>query len=198
MINDLIELDKDLFIYLNGLHSPWLDAAMFLMSETYCWIPLYGLILYLCYVNFGKDSWLIVVGVSLTVFFSDQITSTLMKPFFMRLRPSHEPQLQGIVHLVKGYRSGSLYGFASSHAANTFGIATFVWLLFKQRYKSVSFLFAWALIVSYTRIYLGVHYPGDILAGAIIGVFFGYCFYRLFKFMKLKIDFKRSTKNAIT
>jgi undecaprenyl-diphosphatase len=91
-----------------------------------------------------------------------------MKPFFGRLRPSHEPELEGLLHLVDGYRGG-LYGFASSHAANTFGVAIFIWLSLRKHYRWIGVIFIWAILMSYTRIYLGVHYPTDILVGAIIG-----------------------------
>jgi undecaprenyl-diphosphatase len=92
-----------------------------------------------------------------------------MKPFFARLRPSREPSLEGLVHLVNGYTGGK-YGFASSHAANTFATAFFFWLLFKDRYRWVWVLFVWAVVMTYTRIYLGAHYPGDILVGMLIGL----------------------------
>lgn len=91
-----------------------------------------------------------------------------MKPFFARPRPSHEPGLAGLLHLVNGYKGGA-YGFASSHAANTFGVAMFIYLLFRSRYAWISAIFVWAAVMSYTRIYLGVHYPGDIFAGALVG-----------------------------
>jgi undecaprenyl-diphosphatase len=92
-----------------------------------------------------------------------------MKPYFTRLRPSHEPSLEGLVHLVEGYKGGT-YGFASSHAANTFGTAMFLYLLFRIKKSWIVWLFPWAAFVSYTRIYLGVHYPGDIVGGAGVGL----------------------------
>jgi undecaprenyl-diphosphatase len=91
-----------------------------------------------------------------------------MKPVFARFRPSQEPTLEGLVHLVNGYKGG-LYGFASSHAANTFGIAFFVWLTLRAHYRWIILIFAWAAFMTYTRIYLGVHYPGDIIVGAVVG-----------------------------
>jgi undecaprenyl-diphosphatase len=108
--------------------------------------------------------------------FADQITTTGMKPFFKRLRPSRDPALKELVHTVNGYKGGK-YGFASSHAANTMGIAFFFWLLFANRYRWIWILFIWATVVSYSRIYLGVHFPGDILVGMLIGILSGYfCF----------------------
>jgi undecaprenyl-diphosphatase len=99
-----------------------------------------------------------------------------MKPFFKRLRPSRDPALKELVHTVNGYKNGK-YGFASRHAANTMGIAFFFWLLFANRYRWIWILFIWATVVSYSRIYLGVHFPGDILVGMLIGILSGYfCF----------------------
>ncbi len=192
MISKLLELDKNLFIYLNGFHTPWLDSIMFYMSETFVWIPLYMFLLYLIYRNYKNDTWLVVVSIALAILFSDQFTTGLLKPYFMRLRPSHESQLQGIVHIVNNYRGG-LYGFASSHAANTFAVTTFLWLLLKQKHNWIILLFLWAVVVTYTRIYLGVHYPGDVLGGAVIGMLFGWIFYMIFNLTKNKVDRMRST-----
>ena len=101
-----------------------------------------------------------------------------MKPFFERLRPTHEPGFDGLVHTVYGYRGGK-FSFSSGHAANTFGIATIAWLLFRTRIRLIGLIFLWAALVSYTRIYLGVHYPGDILVGASIGVSLGWIIYKI-------------------
>lgn len=118
------------------------------------------------------ETWMVLIGVALTILLADQITSTIMKPYFARLRPSHEPTLEGLLHIVNGYKGG-LYGFASGHAANTFGTATFFYLLFRNKYWWVGLLFLWALLVTYTRLYLGVHYPSDILVGGIVGILSG-------------------------
>ena len=96
-----------------------------------------------------------------------------MKPYFERLRPSREPSLAGLVHLVDGYKGG-VFGFASSHAANTLGTATFFFLLFRATKKWIVWLFVWAVVMTYTRISLGVHYPGDILVGGTIGILAGW------------------------
>jgi undecaprenyl-diphosphatase len=189
MIEALTELDKQLFLYLNGLHAGWLDPIMLYISQTYIWIPLYLLLLFFILKNFGRDSWIPLLGILVTIVLSDQITSSVIKPLFERLRPSREPSLSGMVHIVNGYKGG-LYGFVSSHAANTFGVSLFVWVLFRSEYKWLWVLFIWATIVSYSRIYLGVHYPGDILGGMAIGFassFSGIKFYQwLQKFMKRK------------
>jgi undecaprenyl-diphosphatase len=166
-MNEALELDRDIFLALNDLNASWLDQPMFFLSNTLVWFPLHILLLYLIFKKYQADSWIILIAIAVMIALSDQITSSIMKPFFERLRPSHDPALEGMIHSVNGYRGG-LYGFASSHAANTFGTATYLYLLFPER-KSMMLLFLWAAFVSYTRIYLGVHYPGDLLAGAIVG-----------------------------
>jgi undecaprenyl-diphosphatase len=165
----LSELDKNLFLVLNDLHAEWLDQPMWYFSNTLLWLPLYGFIAYFIIKDFRREAWIIFAFIALTILLSDQITSSLLKPWVARLRPSRDPSLQDIVHYVGNYRGG-LYGFASSHAANTFGVSMFVVLLYRNRRKGMFVLFFWATFVSYTRIYLGVHYPGDIIGGIFVGV----------------------------
>jgi undecaprenyl-diphosphatase len=110
-----------------------------------------------------------------------------MKPFFERLRPTHDPELQALVHTVDDYR-GRKFGFASSHAANTFGIATLMWLLLKLYRPWIGLLFFWALGVGFTRVYLGVHFPGDILAGDVVGFLSALAAFYLFHLLKKFMD----------
>jgi undecaprenyl-diphosphatase len=176
MIDQLLELDREIFIHLNGYHSPYLDQAMYVLSNTWSWLPLYGLIVFWVWKKYSIDSWVFLIGLGLTIVLADQITSSLMKPYFLRLRPSHEPLLVNMVHTVNDYIGGK-YGFASSHAADTFGAAVFLFLALRDSQKYVWLLFFWAGFVAYTRIYLGVHYPGDILIGALVGALCGWlCF----------------------
>ena len=166
-----------MLLFLNGLHHPWLDPVMYYLTQTFFWLPLYAFLIFLIFKNYGKQGWHILIGVVVTVTLADQITGSLMKPFFARFRPSHEPTLDGLVHIVNNYRGG-LYGFASSHAANTFGTALFVWLVLRQYHRWTAWIFLWAVLMTYTRIYLGVHYPGDIIVGAIVGLVSGWIGFR--------------------
>ncbi len=176
----ILQFDQDLFIYLNSLHTPWLDQVMFYMSNTYFWLPLHAILLYMILKNYRKDSVIIIICVALSVIVANGITSEFMKGYFMRLRPSHEHSLAHLIHIVNDYRGG-LYGFASSHSATTFAMATFLWLLFYKRYPHIGWLFVWATLVAYTRVYLGVHYPFDILVGALIGILCGWAVYLLYQ-----------------
>jgi undecaprenyl-diphosphatase len=185
MIEYLKELDRELLLFFNSFHTSWLDPAMLWATKTIFWLPLYGFLLFLVIKNFKKDSWIILIGIALTILLADQITSSFMKPFFARLRPSREPSLQGLVYLVNGYTGGT-YGFASSHAANTFATALFFWLLFKEKYRWMWVLFLWATVMTYTRLYLGVHYPGDILVGMLVGLGSAWAGYKLQKWIWAK------------
>ena len=183
MMEELIDLDKKIFLFINSLHAPWLDPAMLYLTQTFVWIPLYAILLFLIIKKFRNDSWAPLIGIFIAILLSDQITSGLMKPLFERLRPSRDPELEGLVHIVNGYKGG-LYGFASSHAANTFACALFFWTLLKENYKWIGVLFIWAGFMSYSRIYLGVHFPGDIMAGFVVGTLCAWLGFRLYMWLR--------------
>lgn len=185
MLEQLIQWDKDVLIFLNGFHHTILDPIMILITKTVFWIPLYVLLIYFLFKNYQRNAWFFLIGAIITIILSDQITSSIMKPFFARLRPSHDPSINHLLHLVNDYRGG-LYGFASSHASNSFAVAMFIWLSLRTTYKWIGLIFIWAFVMTYTRIYLGVHFPGDILVGAVIGLFCGWLGFRIGLYIKNK------------
>lgn len=169
MIDWLNTIDTQVFLALNGLHAPYFDVFMKLFTGKWIWVPMYAAVLFAVVRNYRwRQTLAVLVCVALAITIADQVCATLIRPEVCRLRPSNpENPLSEMVHIVGGYRGGS-YGFPSCHAANSFALASFLTLLFANRKLSL-FIFAWAVLNSYSRIYLGVHYPGDLLVGAIIG-----------------------------
>lgn len=186
MIEWLDKIDKELFLYLNGIHNPIWDEIMYWVSGELSWLPLYLLIIVLSVWKYKRTSVWVILGVSLVILFCDQFTSSFMKPFFARPRPCHSPEIGHLVHVVKNYCGGA-YGFASSHAANSFGVAMYFFLFLKPYFRYSWSLFLWSGLVAYSRVYLGVHYPGDIIVGSLIGVFFGWLTYKIVQTVYLKI-----------
>ncbi len=177
MIEFLNKLDTDLFLFLNSFHSPFWDKVMLFMSKRWEWIPLYLLLAGWVIYKFRWKSVVIFVVVALLIISSDQV-SVLFKELFQRLRPCHNPGIQNLIHMVNDY-CGKKYGFVSNHAANTFTLASFTSFLFRNKWYSL-FIFFWAALVSYSRVYLGVHYPGDILGGMLLGAGLGILFFWLY------------------
>lgn len=174
---DLItSFDRSLFLLLNGLHTSWLDPVMMIISSKWVWIPFYLFLLYRLWVIYKRDCLKILLSVALLITLTDQ-TSGLIKDTVKRHRPTHQEGLSEMVHTVDGYKGGK-FGFVSSHAANSFAIALFIGLLLSRKRSMTPLLglIVWAFLVSYSRIYLGVHYPGDILGGALVGVIEAYLF----------------------
>ena len=158
------------------------------------WVPLYlAIILYLGF-RYKKKLLVIFLFMILAVTFTDQ-TALLIKNTVERLRPCHEPSLEGLVHLVKG-RCGGKFGFVSSHAANSFNVALLSLMFIRRRWYSISIII-WAALVGYSRIYLGVHYPGDVLCGSILGAFTGWGVYRLFDLTDKNILQKKKFFNPV-
>ncbi len=190
MVNWLVAIDTQLFLFLNGLHTPFLDPIMVFFSGKITWLPLYLIIIFFMYKQFGWRLLWPLLGVALVVVLADQTSVHLFKNVFERLRPCHNPDIKEMVHLAAS-RCGGKFGFVSSHAANTFGVATFLALLFKRRWFTVSILL-WAAIVSYSRIYLGVHYPGDVLSGGLLGYICGIAVWNLYYGLNATFNLVRS------
>jgi undecaprenyl-diphosphatase len=181
----LERLDQQLFLFLNSLNSPFWDKVMSAISGTVIWVPLYLAILIWLGFRYKRKFWIIVLFIIIAVTLADQGSVQLFKNVFHRLRPCHEPSLQGLVHLVNG-RCGGLYGFVSSHASNSFNVALLSLMLVKKRWYTISIL-VWASVIGYSRIYLGVHYPGDVICGAMLGSLIGWGVYKLYELTDRKI-----------
>lgn len=179
----LIHIDQQWLLAINGWHSEWADILMWYISKSTTWLPLYALLVGLIVYRFGILSTslcregrrgssllrvlIILAGFAVAVGVSDFVSSGIIKPWVCRLRPTHEPALAGMLHLVNGY-TGGLYGFVSSHAANTMACALLFALLYRNKYATVG-LMLWVALNCYSRMYLGVHYPADIIGGLAIG-----------------------------
>jgi undecaprenyl-diphosphatase len=181
MFARLNALDTRLFRYLNGHHSPFWDPVMYWASDKLFWIPFYALILFLIIRHYRKASIWIILCIGMLITLSDQLSSHLIKGLVRRLRPSHEPALAGLVHLSKA-GAGGMYGFVSGHAANSFALLVFLSLILARRFRWLKYVLAcWALLVCYSRVYVGVHYPGDVVCGALLGALVGWAMAWLYK-----------------
>lgn len=186
MINDLINFDQRLFLYLNGMHHPFFDFLMPIITHRLTWVPFYILIIYFILKKYTqKEAFYYILLLCLTVGATDLISSGILKPQIARLRPCHLPTLWQKVHLIVG--CGGQYGFVSSHAANSFALFVGVRFVFQRSIKWTTFMLLWAILVSYSRIYVGVHYPLDVMGGAFLGTLISLLF---FKFIPEKINKK--------
>lgn len=193
MVEKILVYERDLFFMLNGSDSPFLDRFMWLYSGKAVWLPLaFFILVVLLYKKKWRESILILLAIVLVITLCDQFASHVCKPIFTRFRPTHHPDFMDQVKTVFDYRGGR-YGFISSHAANAFGFATFMSLLFRYRLFTWT-IFLWAALTAYTRVYLGVHFISDIVPGAIAGVFFGWLVYWLY--VKVRLVVTGTNSNA--
>lgn len=184
----LSDIDARLLLIVNGAHSPFFDSVMWCISGRWIWVPFYAV---LAYLLFRRMSWkrasICLVTIGLIILAADQTCATLIRPEIGRLRPANlNNPLSSFVHVVNGYRGGR-YGFPSCHAANTFVLAVFMSLVIRHKWFTVM-MFSWAFIVSYSRMYLGVHYFGDLFCGATIGSLFAVLFYYLQNYLFKRLN----------
>lgn len=184
----LSDIDARLLLIVNGAHSPFFDSVMWCISGRWIWVPFYAV---LAYLLFRRMSWkrasICLVTIGLIILAADQTCATLIRPEIGRLRPANiNNPLSSFVHVVNGYRGGR-YGFPSCHAANTFALAVFMSLVIRHKWFTVM-MFSWAFIVSYSRMYLGVHYFGDLFCGATIGSLFAVLFYYLQNYLFKRLN----------
>lgn len=164
----LNQLDTELFLWLNARWAPWLDPIMVAFTERNTWIPAYALLVGWLIYRYRRGAAGLILTLAGAVALADQLASSVLKPYFLRPRPCHVPALVKQIHPVLD--CGGAYGFVSSHAATTFALAMSLWLLLGHRYGWPKWVFVWAALVSYSRIYVAAHYPLDVLAGAGVGI----------------------------
>lgn len=164
-----MNLDAQILLWINGHHSAWADVLMWYISSPLTWLPMYTLLIGVLIYKYRdwKAVLFILLGFAVAVGLSDFVCSGILKPLVCRPRPTHEPALEGLVHIVNGY-TGGMYGFCSSHAANTMACGLLFSLLYRNKYATAA-LMAWVALNCYSRMYLGAHYPGDIIVGLQVG-----------------------------
>lgn len=177
MIDYLMDIDAEALLAVNGMYNSFQDALWWMVSAKWSSALLVLSLLWILVHKNRRHALLVLAMVALAVLLADQVSSGLIKHLVERLRPTHDPSLENAVHIVNGYRGG-MYGFVSSHAANFFAIATLVSFIMRHRLVVIA-LYGWGLAQCYSRMYLGVHYPGDILGGIIVGVLAGWLVWRL-------------------
>ncbi len=185
-IQQLIGFDQELLLKINGSDSLFWDGFMWMATNKLTWIPMAIALLYVIFKNNKiKEAFLLIGLIILVITLADQISSGFCKPYFARFRPTQDPELMYQIDVVNGYRGGT-YGFTSSHAANTFGVALFLSLVMRSWSLSI-ILLIWAALNAYSRMYLGVHYPGDIFFGTLTGLGSGILMYLLYNYLQKKL-----------
>lgn len=190
-MEEIIQFDKHLLLMVNGSDSTFLDWVVMTLTNAKTWIPLYLSLFYVVVKanRNARDVLLILAAAGLCVLLAGTIDDEIVKPLVARWRPGHDPQIGHLVDTVDNYRGGK-YGFFSAHASNTFSIALFFSLLMRQRLLTIG-LVSWSLLNCWTRMYLGVHYPGDITVGLVWGALMGYLVYRIYLRFTIPVRYER-------
>ena len=183
MLDKILTLDKELLIFLNGLGSSTFDPFWMVITKQSNWTPFFLILLYLIFKKVGvKQTLYLLVFIIVLITISDQFTN-LVKDTFQRLRPCSDPNINSLIRVVK---PSETFSFFSGHASNSMAVSSFLYFILKDKFKYFGLLFLWPLIFAYSRIYLGLHYPTDIICGYIHGFILGFLFYKLFRFLQLK------------
>lgn len=181
MLDKLIEFDRSVFVYLNSLGSEAFDPFWRLITNQLSWIPVFAILLYLAFKRLGwRHAVLVILMIAVVVALTDQSVN-LIKSTIQRLRPVNEPALEGLMRIVERRRS---FSFVSGHAANSMAVAFLVYRILHPYIKYVGFFFIWPAIFAYSRIYLGLHYPGDILMGYLWGLFTGFLVLKIYIYLR--------------
>lgn len=187
MLDEIITLDKNLFVFLNGLGSETFDGLWLIITKQLYWTPFFILVFYLLFKKIGwRNLLIIIVFIALLILVCDQ-TANLFKNHFQRLRPCYDPEIKDVIRVVK---SSKTFSFFSGHAINSMATTTFVFLLFRKFYTHAYLLFFFPLLFAYSRIYLGLHFPIDIITGYVLGVVFAFLFYKAFTFAQNRFTFQ--------
>lgn len=191
-IQQLIDLDDHVFLLFNGFHSAYFDSMMMMLTGKFIWVPLYVAMAVALFLSRRTGAALIMlVGVGLVIALTDYSISSFIRPYFSRMRPSNPDNPVSLLgHVVNDYRGGD-YGFPSCHAANSFALAVFMSLVARRRLFTW-FVFIWAVLHSYTRLYLGVHYPGDLIVGALYGSMIAWIIFKLIEIISMRCGWQIS------
>ncbi len=178
MLEKLLHWDRELLLAINGANAPWLDQVMIVISWKHSYL-IYLIVLAIIYKRSTlKQAGIVVLGAAITYVLDDNISTRVFKNNFERLRPSHDPSLEGLLNLPDG--AHGQFGFISSHAANHFGLAMFFALVFHRYYpKAFPWFFIFPIVVVYSRVYLGLHFPGDVICGGLLGILVGWITFRV-------------------
>jgi undecaprenyl-diphosphatase len=196
-MNYALDIDRAITLALNGSDSLFWDNLMICVTNTFSWSLIIVMLLVIIFRNnYVRDGLIILLTIGLMIFVADRLCSGLVKPMVARWRPTQDPEIMYLIDVVEGYRGGR-FGFFSGHACNTFCMATFLSFLFRYRAVTIT-LFFWSVTTTFTRLYLGVHYFGDVTVGLIVGILIGWVFYQLYQLLMRRIGTPRYISDQCT